>query len=56
MTARSILAVSTKIPYPLSHGGALRQFYVLRGYARVASVKLVSSFRDREDLKGVDFL
>lgn len=56
MTARSILAVSPKIPYPLSDGGALRQFHMLRGYARVASVKLVTFFRDREDLKGIDFL
>ena len=56
MSAHSILAVSPKIPYPLSDGGALRQFHVLRGYARIAAVKLVAFFRDREELKGIEFL
>lgn len=56
MSARSIVAVSPKIPYPLSDGGALRQFHVLRGYAQVASVKLVTFSRGREDVHGIDFL
>jgi glycosyltransferase involved in cell wall biosynthesis len=56
MTDPTVLFVSTKIPYPLTEGSAIRQLHVLRGYAKVASVKLITFVWDTEDLKGAELI
>ncbi len=45
---RRILVVSPYLPFPLSHGGAVRMFYLARSLARRWDLVLLT-FRERED-------
>jgi glycosyltransferase involved in cell wall biosynthesis len=56
MTRPTVLFVSPRVPYPLTDGSAFRQYHILRGYCRVASVKLLTFFQDPEELHGEAFL
>jgi polysaccharide biosynthesis protein PslH len=48
-----ILAVTTKSPYPLNEGRALRTYNLLKQLARVHEVHLVSFVQSREELDGL---
>lgn len=49
-----ILAVTTKSPYPLNEGRALRTYNLLRELARRHEVHLVSFVQTREDVEGLE--
>ena len=48
-----ILAVTTKSPYPLNEGRALRTYNLLKQLARLHEVHLVSFVQSREEIDGL---